>query len=177
MTHSAFGFSNSKTSFRFVKTKGKGWKLIPLCFLGLVLAAGLAAAKESKNPKGKAKTTHRIAWRSPAEGLKESLQTKKPILYDITAEWCGPCHRLTSTVFENPACAKRINQLFIPVRVLDRQREEGKNPPDIGAIEEKYELQGFPTLVVQFPGRTDSQKLVGYYGREGTMDFLNKAVK
>ncbi|HEY5038815.1 MAG TPA: DUF255 domain-containing protein [bacterium] len=118
-----------------------------------------------------------LVWRTPADGLKESQQTQKPILYDITAEWCGPCHRLTSEVFENAECATRINQLFIPVRVLDRRREEGKNPDDIGSIESKYELTGFPTIVVQFPGKNDSKKLIGFYGKDGTMDFLNKAVQ
>ena len=118
-----------------------------------------------------------LVWRTPTEGLQESIRTHKPILYDISAEWCGPCRRLLSDVFEDPQCAARINQSFIPVRVLDRRKEEGKNPQDIEDIEKKYQLEGFPTLVVQFPDRNDSRKLVGYYGKDGTMDFLNKSMQ
>jgi hypothetical protein len=58
---------------------------------------------------------------------------------------------------------------------MDRAREEGQNPKDIGDIEAKYQLTGFPTLVVQFPEKRDSQKLVGFYGKDGTMQFLNQS--
>jgi thiol-disulfide isomerase/thioredoxin len=118
-----------------------------------------------------------IRWRTPAEGLEESIRTGKPILYDIAADWCGPCHRLKKQVFEDGDCAERINKLFVPVRVMDRLREDRKNPEIVAAIEKKYKLRGFPTLVVQYPGKSDYKKTDGYGGREEIMDFLNRAVK
>lgn len=167
------GFTADDIFPRLDPASNTGYRQRPLDFASLQSSPVPASPAASSGP-GQGSNT--LVWRTPAEGLSESQQTQKPILYDITAEWCGPCRRLTSEVFENAECASRINRSFIPVRVMDRRREEGKNPDDIDALESKYELTGFPTLVVQFPGKSDHQKLVGFYGKDGTMDFLNKAV-
>lgn len=153
-----------------------GYRQRPLDFASLQSSPVPAAPGSYEASSGSVLASNTITWRTPAQGLSESQRTNKPILYDITAEWCGPCRMLTAQVFEDPECAARINQHFIPVKVLDRRREEGKNPEDIDAIESKYGLSGFPTLVIQFPGKSDHKQLVGFYGKAGTMDFLDQAI-
>lgn len=114
-----------------------------------------------------------IVWRTPAEGLTESMRTQKPILYDITAEWCPVCRILKQRFLDDGNCAALINLLFVPVRVLDRKREDGKNPPEVQAIEDKFKSRGFPTLVVQHPGQSDFKSIDGYRGKNITLNFLN----
>jgi tetratricopeptide (TPR) repeat protein len=118
-----------------------------------------------------------IRWRTPEEGLEESVRTGKPILYDITAEWCGQCRRLKKQVFDDGGCAERINKLFVPVRVMDRIREDRKNTETVEALENKYKIRGFPTLAVQYPGKSNYKKIDGFGSRKRIMDFLNWAVK
>ncbi len=118
-----------------------------------------------------------ITWRKPSEGLAESIRTQKPILYDMTAEWCGYCRRLKKNVFDNPDCAARINLLFVPVQVMDRYREVGQNSREVIDIQNKYKVKGFPTLVVQYPGRSDFKMIVGFGDAKRIMSFLNRAVQ
>lgn len=117
-----------------------------------------------------------ITWRPPAEGLAEALRIRKPILYDLTAAWCGYCHLMEQQVFEDPKCATRINHLFVPVRVMDRSQETGSNWKEVQDLENKYQLKGFPTLVVQYPGERSFKKFAGYGGKARIMKFLNQAV-
>src|SRR5215210_2922711 len=72
-----------------------------------------------------------VRWATPEEGLRLASQSGKPLLFDFTADWCQPCHMLDAEVFRDPAIARRINERFIAVRVIDRRREEGRNSPAV----------------------------------------------
>lgn len=118
----------------------------------------------------------RVEWRDVDTGAAESMASGKPILFDFTAEWCPPCRLLNREVFADAASAGYINEHFIPVRVLDRQREEGKNPPQVDALQRRYAITGFPTLIVQHPEGAKPVVLDGYGGRQQTMAALMAAV-
>src|SRR5262249_19407282 len=98
----------------------------------------------------------------------------KPILYDFTAAWCGPCKVLDKD-WSDPTIAKTVNAAFVPARVVDRQREDGKNPEDIDELQKRYEVSGFPTLVAAAPDGRLLVKLEGYRGRAALVAFLEEA--
>jgi thiol:disulfide interchange protein len=169
-----------------IERKG-GWSLLVLSLMGFTLSAGLTAvyydqifpSKDQSYAQaptaGSATGTGALGWLQPADGLKESLRTGKPILYDFTAEWCHFCKLEKAQVFENPADVAKLKGLFIPVVVMDRAREEGRNPTDISGLQAKYQIRGFPTLVVQYPGKSDFKQLVGFVGEDKVMAFLNES--
>jgi thiol:disulfide interchange protein len=172
-----------------IERKG-GWSLLVLSLLGFTLTAGLTAVyydqifpskdqsyaqAQAGNPATSTTGTGTLVWLQPADGLKESLRTGKPILYDFTAEWCHFCKIEKAQVFENPADAAKLSGVFIPVVVMDRRREEGKNPSDVNDLQTRYQIRGFPTLVVQYPGKSDFKQLVGFLGEDKVMAFLNQS--
>jgi thiol:disulfide interchange protein len=104
-----------------------------------------------------------VQWLTPAEGLALAATTGKPILYDFTADWCQPCHMLDEHVFGNPAIAKDINEHFVPIRVVDRLREEGRNAPEVDELRQRFNVRGFPTVV--FDGRGGKRaRMEGFRG-------------
>ena len=54
-------------------------------------------------------------------------------------------------------------------------REEGKNPPDVAALEQRYAVTDFPTLVVASPDRPRFEKQAGFPGAPATRQFLSQA--
>src|SRR3989442_13416907 len=112
-----------------------------------VARAGTGGWEQAHPPKPAAG----LAWAEIARATAEARRTHKPILYEFGADWCGPCQRMAREVFADEGLARRIGQTFVPVRVLDRQREEGHNPPDVERLENAYRISAFPTLVVAWP--------------------------
>jgi len=163
-----------------------GWVLLALAALGTAETAGLTAVFYDQifppppQPVATAAMTDptanatEIAWLEPAEGLKKSQATGKPILYDFTAHWCGWCKVLDGQVFQKPDYASKINSRYIPVVVMDMRQEQGRNNDDVAALQSKYQVRGYPTLVVQYPNNGQSRALVGFAGADQTMAFLNQ---
>jgi thioredoxin-related protein len=78
-------------------------------------------------------------------------------------------------VFSDPRAAEAINAGFVPVRVLDRQREEGRNPPLVDSLQARYGVQAFPTLVVVPADGGTPEVTRGYLGAQQTTRWLEQA--
>jgi hypothetical protein len=63
----------------------------------------------------------------------------------------------------------------VPVVVMDRRSEGGKNSNDVSDLQSRYQIQGFPTLVIRYPGKIDSKQMVGFRGEDKVMAFLTQA--
>lgn len=116
-----------------------------------------------------------IKWVPTAQAERMARMTHKPILYEFSAEWCGPCHMLEREVFRNPKLARLINERFIPVKLVDRQRETGGNPPDVARLQGIYRVDAFPTVVIA-QGSDSPITNVGFQGADDFEAFLRKAL-
>ena len=130
----------------------------------MIVAAALLIARFAWTPPQPKDSL--IRWMTPAEGIERAIVTGKPILFNFTAEWCRPCHILDAEVFADPVIASDINERYIAVRVLDRKQEEGKTAPDVEALEQRYSVRGFPTIVFADAGGTEQGRMEGFRGRD-----------
>jgi thiol:disulfide interchange protein len=112
-----------------------------------------------------------VKWAPRENAAAISRAHGKPILYDFTAAWCGPCH-LLDREWNDPRVAERINQAFVPTHVVDRNREDGHNPPEVDQLQRRYEVTAFPTLVIASADGQLIGKLEGYRGRDALVNFL-----
>lgn len=122
----------------------------------------------------KAEGDGRIRWQDRSDAAAAAARLGKPVLYDFTAAWCAPC-KLLDKDWADAAVANRVNAAFVPVRVIDRVREDGRNAPDVAELQQRYEVSVFPTLVVATPDGRLVAKREGYRNTEALMAFLAEA--
>jgi thiol:disulfide interchange protein len=122
----------------------------------------------------KAPAADLVQWVPIERAQALALASHKPLLYDFNAEWCGPCRTMKDEVFSDPDLARHINDAFIPVSVVDRSREDGRNVPAVEALQKRFAVNSFPTLVIEIPGRYQHESLIGYRGINGTMHWLQQ---
>ena len=118
-----------------------------------------------------------VKWRPVSQGKNESGKSGKPILYFFTADWCGPCHIMKSEIFADREMADLIEREYVPVEVVDRSRETGSNDPEIDRLFSKYEVRGFPTLVVTRARGEKAVYVTGWSGRANVVTFLKDSKK
>jgi thiol:disulfide interchange protein len=141
-----------------------------------VVLGVLEARAPAGPPAGMVPDAADVRWRTLEAGLAEARAADRPILYDFTAEWCPPCQAMQRHVFSDPRAAAEIESRFVPVRVLDRQREEGRNASWVDSLQARYRVDSFPTLVVTDPGGGgEARRLVGFMGRDATLGQLRGA--
>jgi hypothetical protein len=116
-----------------------------------------------------------VEWRDPVAGEAEARAAGRLALYYFTRDGVPDCRKMNREMFGDLRLAAAINAQLVPIRVLDLVREEGRNPPDVVGLEQKYGVTVFPTLVVAIPGQPRFQRQVGYAGVIPTRQFLSEA--
>ncbi|MGH9366446.1 MAG: thioredoxin family protein [Thermoanaerobaculia bacterium] len=116
-----------------------------------------------------------VRWVPLEKAAAASRASGKPVLYDFTAEWCAPCHVLDEEGWGDRQLAALAGEGFVPARVLDRSREEGRNPPLVEELERRYAVEAFPTLIVATADGKETARLEGWAGREGLRKFLEES--
>ena len=83
---------------------------------------------------------------------KEVLKSKKPVLVDFWAVWCGPCQMQGPVVQQ---AAERFPEITVGKVNVDEQ----------GELAQKYGVMSIPTLILFKDGQA-AQKAVGFHSLE-----------
>jgi len=92
---------------------------------------------------------------------KEVLQSSKPVLLDLYADWCGPC-KMAAPILEELA-GEYEGKLVIGKLDVDNNRE----------IAGKFGVMSIPT-VIMFEKGEEIDRQVGFAGKEGYEVMIKK---
>lgn len=160
------------------------WPWLLVLFFPLALLVGWYAgqmpvpASEAHETPGQGTQTGELSqWTTLENATAESRRNGKPVLIDFNAEWCGPCQSLKRQVFEDATRGRFIQTAVIPVSIVDRAREDGSNPPEVEKLQQRYQVDAFPTLIVYLPATGRVQKTQGFGNAEQTLSWITQAAK
>jgi thioredoxin-like negative regulator of GroEL len=120
-----------------------------LAALALASVFLAAPAKEGAAPK-------KLAWEASfASALQKAKTTRKPVMIDFWAEWCGYCHRLDKTTYRD-ATVVGLSAEFVSVKVNTEGSEADQ------AIASRYLVRSLPTILFVTPEGRHILRLDGY---------------
>jgi len=115
------------------------------------------------------------------KGLAKAKAENKPALVDFTgSDWCVWCKRLDEEIFSKAKFKEYVKDKYVLIEVdfpqikrLPQEKQEAN-----GALQEKYKVQGFPTVVVLGPDGNEISRL-GYVegGPDAFIAELEKKAK
>jgi len=143
---------------------GSQSKLSPVLFWVVLAAIVFRVVTVATERNRKDKSGGLIQWQPHEAALAVAGKTGKPVLYDFTAAWCAPCHRLDKEAWGDSTIASSVNQGFVPARVMDRQEEDGHNSPAVDELQKRYKINAFPTLVVADSTGRELARSEGFQG-------------
>jgi protein disulfide-isomerase len=121
-----------------------------------------------------------------AESLESILQqarsANKPILLEFTgSDWCPPCKMMQKEVFSTDAFKKFADSDILFVKLdFPKSREQADEVKTRNrSLAEKYNIEGFPTLVVLSPQGEELSRQVGFMrgGPDAVIDWIKSSSK
>jgi tetratricopeptide (TPR) repeat protein len=109
-----------------------------------------------------------IQWQtSILKAMEIAKKENKPIFVELYADWCNYCKELEAIAFPDPKVQVEINR-FIPVRL------NGEEYPN---LMDRYEVQGFPTLLFLDPYANFISRLSGLPTKEMIVREAKSAIQ
>jgi thiol:disulfide interchange protein len=129
------------------------------CLLAGILLAGAGPVPARED----------IRWeRDYAGAVRRARATRKPLLVNFYADWCGPCKRLEATTLRDPAVV-RLARGYVAVR-LDRDVKQNR------ALADRLGSPGIPYTVILTPQGQKVSSSAGYADAREFSEFLRRGL-
>ncbi len=135
-----------------------------LAVLMLVAIVGISFSFTTKKPSDDGIKFESI---TVAEAMAQAKVSGKLIFIDCYTDWCGPCKTMARTAFKEKEVGDVFNAQFINVKVEMEKDAEGPE------MTRKYQIQGYPTLLVIDSNGKVVKKLVGGQNGAGLLRLAN----
>src|SRR5438094_4203877 len=93
-----------------------------------------------------------LQWNTDlAKAQEQAKKENKLVMLDFTgSDWCGWCIKLNKDVFSKPEFAKyaKDNLVLVEVDFPRRKEQSAEQKKSNKALQEKYQIQGYPTIIV-----------------------------
>lgn len=127
-------------------------KILLIALPLLVITVVFAAKKSTKKDEGI--QFYEATWKDVQD---KAGKEKKLIFMDIYATWCGPCKMLQKRTFPDKEVGDFFNKNFI------NSSFNGEDGDGI-MLAQKYQIQGYPTLLILDQEGNVIVETAGYFG-------------
>jgi thioredoxin-related protein len=158
-----------------VRTEVANQRTIPLALPIVAAVLLIARVLWLQIPDRDADEPSLVHWTPISRAETLAASNRKPILFVFTATSSTACRQLDEQVFADKQLAGRINDSLVAVRVVDRSQEDGMSPAEVAALERRYGIELFPTVVVTDARGAERQRIEGFRGREAFVSLLTNA--
>lgn len=121
----------------------------------------------------------RVNWqRSATVAAKQSRLTGQSLLIYVTHRSSKPAQDMEGTLMQSQAFVSLTQEHFIPL-LMDFSDPETMRSPLYKDLKDRFNVRGYPVLVVTLPDSTEVMRLTGYKkdGEKTCMRALNEAVE
>ena len=154
--------------------------MIAIAFLSMFFLVGGVTAQTSGTPAPQNGSAAGVAWLTDMEAAKTlAAETNRFMLINFTgSDWCPPCMQLKRDILSTEGFAAYaaenlvLLELDFPRRTAQPEHLRAQNRQ----LSSKFNINGFPTLVLLDPKAKELTRSVGYM-RGGPEEFVKWAEK